>query len=1077
MIDLGNWADLSGVEASVWKNQTRFDYDKWKTVKTELKLMSVNWGEDYENVINWKSNSERDTWFNAKEGHVYPWETAWNFKSLERWQPGLGRHAGSIIVNVPYEEAMDFNYLYVVMGEQPVPGGEIERREHFFYFISSLNKNSPNATELFLTLDSWTTFFPSVSVDAINLHQGHYPLALTTADEYLANPLGNHRGLLTPEPGFDSVKPRVSAQKFISFQKSQPRVCIAMTADLSKPNELWLDTTNVGDIKTPGAVSAPVGNYYDKAIANNSTTSLGHGGLTPLPAVGDNLVNGGVLSMNVFSLSTTTYGAFIAYLRDRFPQVLKTIKAVYLLDSSIIDEGPAFQFYSHTVRPVVQQNSAKMIETLKLSKDLFGFEPKYADLAKLYTEQFSLLEISNLNGQKTTVAIEEIAEDLEFYSRALIAFPYLKLESFINGIGGKEKMNYAVRPWNDQNAELFKSSWEDFRFELSIPTFGIFAESREIDGVLAQINRWRHLKNAKVAKAISELETATNLTNRGNLLSTRVGNEISRINLDFTNRSEEIIRNYSNEMRSIASEENSSLQGIGKNFQNTSADIYRTYQNAAAMLNNSYSLAMESAGIEYGNSMTLISADWTSTQASVQLTNHRESWGAIYQKNINENSNLLENSMVPSYERAGNFAAFYKMYQNLETNVYRNQELASYNYNIDLNEMHALAYLGLATSAGQAIGGSFNAASAISGGVSTVINALQVGAVFDWRKSSMDYRWAGNYRGGEFIGVIPNYDGSVTTFPSLYSALQTQYDTERLTMSTENTRYNYILDRTSSVRYGITNTNIAIDYQRAKEFAELTVNVGQDNNNRTRTSREAVARNEFQLTQRLAGWTRDTAQGIANRDQSVSTSISTRTRDVDTAVTNYSIGNSRTNATNSRDVENIINSRIRSVSLSINQASNVTERAVINLDYSTAMTNITAEYNSRIADLSAAYNAMLFGDPHQFGEQTGSAWVDAWGQRGIDIRVRTISKDVERQVGDQFLRFGYTTGSLWIDEVDLEIMSKFSFWRGDSVWVKGDRINETNKQIIRDIFKKGVTIWMNPDEVLSDINTNLRRIS
>jgi hypothetical protein len=114
--------------------------------------------------------------------------------------------------------------------------------------------------------------------------------------------------------------------------------------------------------------------------------------------------------------------------------------------------------------------------------------------------------------------------------------------------------------------------------------------------------------------------------------------------------------------------------------------------------------------------------------------------------------------------------------------------------------------------------------------------------------------------------------------------------------------------------------------------------------------------------------------------------------------------------------------------------------------------------------------------PTMYLENNSKGWTDAWGHRGLDIRIRRCSKGIEKMAGDMFSRYGYYTDGLWIDTPVLSQMTKFTFWKAEETWITASHIDETNKEILRNIFKRGTTVWVNPAELLRiDITTNKTR--
>lgn len=89
------------------------------------------------------------------------------------------------------------------------------------------------------------------------------------------------------------------------------------------------------------------------------------------------------------------------------------------------------------------------------------------------------------------------------------------------------------------------------------------------------------------------------------------------------------------------------------------------------------------------------------------------------------------------------------------------------------------------------------------------------------------------------------------------------------------------------------------------------------------------------------------------------------------------------------------------------------------------------------------------------------------GNNGVQMKIKTMSNGDIRQVGDTFLRYGYALNQMWdIEKSGLCPMPHFCFWRASDIWVD-DRKSSNNsiQDIIINIFRSGVTIWKNPDEI------------
>lgn len=190
----------------------------------------------------------------------------------------------------------------------------------------------------------------------------------------------------------------------------------------------------------------------------------------------------------------------------------------------------------------------------------------------------------------------------------------------------------------------------------------------------------------------------------------------------------------------------------------------------------------------------------------------------------------------------------------------------------------------------------------------------------------------------------------------------------------------------------------------------------------------------------IASRDKNTDLNIANRDNSVSKSIADRDKTTDLNIAN----------------------RDKSVETSItNKEADLAKRITI------------SEYNNALAEAGADVFNTIYEEPILFGTNEGSAWIDSWGTRGLDIKVKRCSTATEKLAGNTFYRYGYRTSDLWIDQPTLNLMKFFTYWEAKEAWVIGDKINETNKELIRRMFHNGVTVWRAPEYVMNiDITNN-----
>lgn len=1137
------WDDLSEFKDNVYKNETSFDYDEWNDKEAVLTFTNVAWDAEYEHVVDWKTDEERDAYFEGLD-NKYVLKTSWNFKNLEQFNARSGKHIGSIRVDEPYESMVKFNYVKVEMYSQPVPG-EGKRKEIYYYFISPASvKLAGNTVELELELDSWTTYKNSLNITGMKLQRGHYAHARTPASKFLKNPLDNQLGILTHEPTLPSVKPLISNEKLVSFQKNSPRVCVALTADLSKPDNLWLNVSDVSNVSRDKNKPLPGANWWmNKMGGDNVKSNLGSNGSAPIAAVGNSYLNGNTPSIRIYSMAPSSFNSFIDFIRNRFPQVVQTIQGVFLLDSALISEGAEIDFYNYKLKPVIQQNSYKIIDEFKPAKSDFGYKAEYADFAKLYTTQFAILEVSNLQGQIAEVSIEDIAEGLEFYSRSSAAFPFLKLEAFINGIGGKDKKTYAVKPWNNANAQLFKSSWEDFKFDIDIPVYGVFAEAAEISGAEANAYVYKTMndifRDFKNIGSVIDTDEANqydniekNFNNTRDTINTTYNNSISDINRTFSNSKEIVDNELSNSLKRINTEYSNRIQeintintneknSIDKDWNNTADEISRLLNNTLATNAMNYNNSADDYRIK--NTVNNASENNAKSRANTNYSNTSKeilrdeniyiAWDTVY-KDWLRWMNSTE-AHVEDLHMSNNNQLMYRNYLITKhlayVSIYQQWMTAELEYNLSsLSLIDNTIGAAFNLSPSQYISGIINDSASRTkthelfeisseafttshnllntgighhdfidkydntglGDYNTTENADFFHPTKGWKGSALgsishsvhidgkEFRYDGYSRAGasfqhaERNSQIERYREADKRFKDYWRERNERSYTKDLRLDT--------LRETSSATQSNENSIASKTARANRDAYDIELN---DIASRVKTVNNEIANNSFSTSAQVSNRTKNVEDSIADLKKSSDTDISNRTKNSDTSIANsiFDTGSSINSRTKTVDTTiadrlkatgNAIASRTQSVDKAINKAKAATDRAVNTRSFNTNKLNVSADYLSAIS-----------GEPVMYSENAGKAWIDAWGHRGIDIRVKRCSTATEETAGRTFYKYGYYVDDLWIEKPEFSLMKYFTYWQADDMWISSAEVNETNKYIISNIFRKGCTVWRKPEYV------------
>ena len=210
-----------------------------------------------------------------------------------------------------------------------------------------------------------------------------------------------------------------------------------------------------------------------------------------------------------------------------------------------------------------------------------------------------------------------------------------------------------------------------------------------------------------------------------------------------------------------------------------------------------------------------------------------------------------------------------------------------------------------------------------------------------------------------------------------------------------------------------------------------------------------------------------TAENTAVNQHNVNAAASNTARSnaCDSANTGNSVGNIKTNAKNVRDtaVTNAINSRDTSVANAERLKANTD--SVSNWSDLTAIANAQDVLRNTQNQFKAVSNDAKNMAPVRLCPDGGNSAPDYMRTRGVQVKVRTQPKGSIRAAGDEFTRYGYNLNQIW-DVDELCLMKHFTYWKASDLWVydKGES-SDFAQQSIGNIFRNGVTVWSNPNEI------------
>lgn len=441
-----DFPNLANVD--VYKFDNDFDYGRYDYTQMELMICTVPWdmGEAHignrtisgvGNVVYFESKKKRDEWFDAiPDSECYRFET--KFKELHR------EHL--IDVPVPYDMCAKHNYLvvrYALLANENSPiqyEGDDGLRE-WFWFIREVEFVAPNTTRLHLLEDAWQTWIYDVNVTGMLLERGHAPMFSTRAGKFLENPIENCEYLLTEDVSFGEIS-QVKNIDVVELNSGTMMACFATTAN---PTGTW-GTKAGNDWKVPASA------YY---------------------------TNNGAPSVYVFAVNVGNLGTFLTNITTSYPQFKQTVLGIFFASKDLITVMTPFTFASVQCYPL--DSSRKTFNFDRITKSMFGYDPRYADIAKLYTSPYAHIEITDENGDVDIIKVEDTTGRLSVSAALSIAYPFITIDAHLKGAGGTAT---ATVTYKNISAHTFDAAgrWYDVIRTWKVPTFAVVLDpAKEYD--------------------------------------------------------------------------------------------------------------------------------------------------------------------------------------------------------------------------------------------------------------------------------------------------------------------------------------------------------------------------------------------------------------------------------------------------------------------------------------------------------------------------------------------------------------------------------------------------------------------
>lgn len=478
--------------ADPFRRENKFDYGRYDYTAS-AKLMRVTWPSDYRHVVEWESEEARDAWFDAQQGNV-----------IELVQGTVHAQTDRITLDVPYDVALTYNYIYMrvpqLTQDRPIDNERAGGIRTICAFIDSCSYMSPSATEFIISVDVWTTYLPYKSVHGCMLERGHAPMWEMSAAEYLKRPIERCANLLAPDVSFGSAAV-VRGGEFAPLSTAEPVYVMASTipysaiSGITQASEAYMfppiySDTGARDgyqLNVDGYTWASDGHSY-QGMTNPST-----------PTHADGSIPTGLYYYGIMG-SSVSAGA-LTDLLTALPVFALSCKAVFVVPSDLVTIGRA-----HTIAGVplreVSNKGLQVVQSFPVTKELFGYPERYADIAKLYTDPYAHIEVSDDLGNSVSIAIEDTNGTVDVLQMLSLAFPALEWRAAITNVAntaGNVRYSWTQLDGTSKTKTISNADFANTFIDFGIPTYALYMEALKEQAITSWVDAQQRRDNALLA--------------------------------------------------------------------------------------------------------------------------------------------------------------------------------------------------------------------------------------------------------------------------------------------------------------------------------------------------------------------------------------------------------------------------------------------------------------------------------------------------------------------------------------------------------------------------------------------------
>lgn len=566
-------------------NTNEFNYARWDNTTCAVKLCSVPWQENYENVVEFSSKEDRDKYFDNLTGNDIQLNSG--FRVVDN----------IVKLPIPYFNCIRFNYVIIsypipTSQEQPIDYATLEPKTlKYFYFISDIEDIAPNTSKVYLKPDIWQQWFYDLDVKSIYLKRGHYAVKHSAKPNiYIQNPIDSTDYLLAPEQDIPQTKQKQDGLAFAPYFSQDSELYAVFTLPFNIDD--ILNNTNTVP-STPYFETDPDNRNGYEVLPIFNLPKIGQVSYTGLNVVSSTLVNMYYYAVKMIDMPLLSEKENIL--------ITQNIKALYILSTDYIDLVPIDEvFYT-----AIFKSKQISVNTADLLQD---YANKIQGFTKLLTSPYCTITITDYN---TTydIDVQACASDINIINNIIFNDGAIKGISRINNIDSADNESIFIRKINGmQEYKTFYNSFDyDYIFNIDLPVYGLFIDSST-----------KNYAKKAFENTIKERDLKTNYENNARKINNSYENTVDSTNTDLDNNLRNNATSNTNALNSNATAYNNAVNTAECSRDNalrTNANTQTTADNSAL---NSENVSLNSNQVNYDNTVrtnAAVTANSVATQS------------------------------------------------------------------------------------------------------------------------------------------------------------------------------------------------------------------------------------------------------------------------------------------------------------------------------------------------------------------------------------------------------------------------------------------------------------------------------